>query len=120
MSGNSKKVALVTGAGRGIGKAAACVLAKAGMHVFLLSRTAAEIQNTQKQIEQSGGSAEAIVCDVADPSAVSKLFGRIREKSGLDVLINNAAVLHEAPFVSQKLEDWDRVMAVNVRGAFIC
>ncbi|MCB9254866.1 MAG: SDR family oxidoreductase [Bdellovibrionaceae bacterium] len=121
MSGNSKKVALVTGAGRGIGKAAACVLAKAGMHVFLLSRTVAEIENTQKQIEESGGSAEAVVCDVSDAAAVSKVFGKIEaEKARLDVLINNAAVLLEAPFVSQKLEDWDRVMAVNVRGAFIC
>ena len=118
MNGNSKKVALVTGAGRGIGKASACVLAKAGMHVFLLSRTVAEIENTQKQIEESGGSAEAVVCDVSDAAAVSKVFGKIEaEKARLDVLINNAGISMRALFKDVDLEVINKVMDINFFGA---
>ncbi|MCB0403968.1 MAG: SDR family oxidoreductase [Bdellovibrionales bacterium] len=121
MSVARHKVALVTGAGRGIGKATAVALAKAGLYVYLASRTESEILASEEQIVQSGGSAKAVPCDVADPEAVSALFSKIQqERGGADVLINNAAVLHEAPFVDQTLQDWDRLMAVNVRGAFVC
>ena len=107
--------ALVTGAGRGIGRAAAVALADAGAHVVLASRTRAELQALAAAIREAGGSAEPLVLDVADVAATQSA---IAGQSAFDVLVNNAGTNRPAPFLEVTLEDYDAIMALNVRAAF--
>ena len=107
--------ALVTGAGRGIGRAAAVALADAGAHVVLASRTRAELQALANAIREAGGSAEPLVLDVADVAATQSA---IAAQSAFDVLVNNAGTNRPAPFLEVTLEDYDAIMALNVRAAF--
>lgn len=107
--------ALVTGAGRGIGRAAAVALADAGAHVVLASRTRAELQALANAIREAGGSAEPLVLDVADVAATQSA---IAGQSAFDVLVNNAGTNRPAPFLEVTLEDYDAIMALNVRAAF--
>ena len=107
--------ALVTGAGRGIGRAAAVALADAGAHVVLASRTRAELQALADAIREAGGSAEPLVLDVADVAATQSA---IAGQSAFDVLVNNAGTNRPAPFLEVTLEDYDAIMALNVRAAF--
>src|SRR5690349_7189558 len=88
------QVALVTGSGRGLGRAYAIALAKAGATVALTARTESEIQTVQREIEQQGGHALAISVDVTNKNAVAKLVTTIEQKLGpIDLLVNNAGVL---------------------------
>jgi NAD(P)-dependent dehydrogenase (short-subunit alcohol dehydrogenase family) len=107
--------ALVTGAGRGIGRAAAVALADAGAHVVLAARTRAELQALADAIREAGGSAEPLVLDVANVAATQ---GAIAAQSAFDVLVNNAGTNRPAPFLEVTLEDYDAIMALNVRAAF--
>jgi NAD(P)-dependent dehydrogenase (short-subunit alcohol dehydrogenase family) len=107
--------ALVTGAGRGIGRAAAAALAEAGAHVVLASRTAAELEALAEAIRAAGGSAEPLVLDVADVAATR---AAIAAQPAFDVLINNAGTNRPAPFLEVALEDYDAIMDLNVRAAF--
>jgi NAD(P)-dependent dehydrogenase (short-subunit alcohol dehydrogenase family) len=109
------KRALVTGAGRGIGRAAAAALAEAGAHVVLVSRTAAELEEVAGAIRATGGSAEPLVLDVADVAATQTAIGA---EPAFDVLINNAGTNRPAPFLDVTLEDYDAVTDLNVRAAF--
>ena len=107
--------ALVTGAGRGIGRAAATALAEAGAHVVLASRTAAELEQVAEAIREAGGSAEPLVLDVADVAASQ---AAIAAEAPFDVLINNAGTNRPAPFLEVTLEDYDAITDLNVRAAF--
>jgi NAD(P)-dependent dehydrogenase (short-subunit alcohol dehydrogenase family) len=107
--------ALVTGAGRGIGRAAATALAEAGAHVVLASRTRAELQALADAIRQAGGSAEPLVMDVADVGATR---AAIAAQPAFDVLVNNAGTNRPAHFLEITLEDYDAVTDLNVRAAF--
>jgi NAD(P)-dependent dehydrogenase (short-subunit alcohol dehydrogenase family) len=107
--------ALVTGAGRGIGRAAAVALADAGAHVVLASRTRAELQALADAIREAGGSAEPLVLDVADVAATQSA---IAAQSPFHILVNNAGTNRPAPFLEVTLEDYDAIMALNVRAAF--
>jgi NAD(P)-dependent dehydrogenase (short-subunit alcohol dehydrogenase family) len=107
--------ALVTGAGRGIGRAAAAALADAGAHVVLASRTAAELEALAEAIRAAGGSAEPLVLDVADVAATR---AAIAAQLAFDVLVNNAGTNRPAPFLEVALEDYDAIMDLNVRAAF--
>jgi NAD(P)-dependent dehydrogenase (short-subunit alcohol dehydrogenase family) len=109
------KRALVTGAGRGIGLAAACALAEAGAHVTLAARTKAEIEDAAAAIRKRGGKADAVVLDVTDLHDVRTA---IAAREPFDVLVNNAGSNRPAPFVEVKAEDFDFVMDLNVRSAF--
>jgi NAD(P)-dependent dehydrogenase (short-subunit alcohol dehydrogenase family) len=107
--------ALVTGAGRGIGLAAASALADAGAHVTLAARTAREIGEAAEAIRGRGQSAEALALDVCDVDAVK---AAIAAHEPFDILVNNAGTNRPAPFVDVKVEDFDFVFALNVRAAY--
>lgn len=116
------KVALVTGSSRGIGRSCALALASAGAHVVLnyrVSETAAE--ETARAIEDLGGRALAVSADVSEPDQVDALFAELRKAFGrLDILVNNAGVIRDGLVGALDVEDWDRVMEVNLRGPFLC
>ncbi|MET0568730.1 MAG: SDR family NAD(P)-dependent oxidoreductase [Hyphomicrobiaceae bacterium] len=109
------KRSLVTGAGRGIGLAAATALADAGAHVVLAARTAGEIEDAAATIRAKGGSAEALVLDVTDLDAVRRA---VKTQAPFHVLFNNAGANRPQPFIAFKVEDFDYLMNLNVRAAF--
>jgi len=117
---SKKKVALVTGGAKGIGRAIARRLASHGMHVVIADMDTKAMKRTASQI---GASATAIVADVSDEKSVKAMIGRIRSELGrLDLLVNNAGIA--APFAGPieklTLRAWERVIATNLTGAFIC
>ncbi|MCK6553251.1 3-oxoacyl-[acyl-carrier-protein] reductase [Candidatus Binatia bacterium] len=116
------QVALVTGSSRGIGRAVALRLATAGAHVVvncLHNREAADA--TAAQIAAAGGSAEVIPFDVGDSDAVAASIEGLIERAGrCDILVNNAGFARDTLLLRMKEADWDRVMAVNLRGVFSC
>jgi 3-hydroxybutyrate dehydrogenase len=108
--------ALITGGGTGIGAAAANALFEAGAKVSLLGR---RMEPLEAVAERTGGS--AFQCDVTDPQAIERAFGEAREANGpIEMLIVNAGIAESAPFHKMKRESWDRIMAVNLTGAFDC
>jgi NAD(P)-dependent dehydrogenase (short-subunit alcohol dehydrogenase family) len=107
--------ALVTGAGRGIGRAAAAALAAAGAHVVLAARSLGEIEQIAGQIRDSGGSAEALTLDVVNLNATADAIAKHR---AFDILVNNAGANRPKPFVDVTPEDYDAVMDLNLRAAF--
>ena len=109
--------ALVTGAGRGIGLAAAAALAEAGAHVVLAARTGAEVAEAAEAIRAAGGSAEGAALDVSDLPAVR---AAVEERGPFHILVNNAGGARHAPFLEATEEQFDAVMALNVRAAFFC
>ncbi|HOB61612.1 MAG TPA: SDR family NAD(P)-dependent oxidoreductase [Candidatus Competibacteraceae bacterium] len=115
------QVALVTGGGRGIGAATAEALARKGAHAIVASRTESELAITVARLRSLGLSASTLVLDVADAIAVEMAFTRIGNEFGrLDILVNNAAILLSGPFADMAMSDWDRLMAINLRGAMLC
>ncbi|MDG4594339.1 MAG: SDR family NAD(P)-dependent oxidoreductase [Candidatus Contendobacter sp.] len=115
------QVAFITGGGRGIGAATAEALARKGARVIVASRTEAELRATVAQLRAAGLDAASITLDVADDAAVDAAFARIIAEQGrLDILVNNAAILLSGPFAEMAMTDWDRVLAVNLRGAVSC
>jgi NAD(P)-dependent dehydrogenase (short-subunit alcohol dehydrogenase family) len=107
--------ALVSGAGRGIGLAAASALADAGAHVTLAARTTKEIEDAAEAIRARGQSAQALTLDVRDVDAVR---AAIAGQEPFDILLNNAGTNRPAPFVDVKVEDFDLVFSLNVRAAY--
>ena len=115
------QVALITGGGRGIGAATAEALARKGAHVSVASRTRKELSVTVNQLRANGYSASSVVLDVTDETAVEAAFAQITADFGrLDILVNNAAILLSGSFADFAVNDWDRLMAVNLRGAMLC
>lgn len=116
-----QQIALITGGGRGIGAATAEALARKGAHVIVASRTEVELTATVARLGAAGLSASSLVLDVADDAAVDAAFDRIATEFGrLDILVNNAAILLSGAFAEIAMADWDRLMAVNLRGAVLC
>jgi NAD(P)-dependent dehydrogenase (short-subunit alcohol dehydrogenase family) len=109
------KRALVTGAGRGIGLAAASALADAGAHVTLAARTASEIEEAAEAIRARGQRADALTLDVTDIDAVRLALAA---RTPFQVLVNNAGMNRPAPLIDVKVEDFDAIMGLNVRAAF--
>jgi NAD(P)-dependent dehydrogenase (short-subunit alcohol dehydrogenase family) len=107
--------ALVTGAGRGIGLAAASALAEAGAHVTLAARTANEIEEAAQAIRERGHKAEPLVLDVRDVEAAQRT---IAAQAPFNILVNNAGTNKPAPFVDVRIEDFDFVFGLNVRAAY--
>jgi len=113
------QVAIVTGAGRGIGKAIAKQFAVLGIQVAVVSRTTLSSQKTSEEIRQSNGIAYAYSVDVADYHEVQSVSDRILSKLGkVDILVNNAGIIKDRLIVQMGPEYWDEVINVNLRGAF--
>jgi NAD(P)-dependent dehydrogenase (short-subunit alcohol dehydrogenase family) len=110
------RVALVTGAGRGIGRSVAVALGQAGAEVWLLARTASEINAAAAEIRAAGGEARAVACDVTDAVAVARAIAAIPV---LDVLVNNAGMNIPEPFVAVSEAHLDQVLDLNVRAMFL-
>jgi 3-oxoacyl-[acyl-carrier protein] reductase len=115
------QTALVTGAGRGIGRAIAKALASKGAQVFLAARTASQLESAAEEIRRSGAAAVPVPTDLSDERDIRSLFDRIGTEAGrLDILINNAGVGIYGPVVNFPSADFDTVMRVNTKAAFLC
>ena len=113
--------AVVTGGGQGIGAAVARALAAGGAAVVVAARSTERIEAIAAEIRRAGGKAWAVRCDVTDPASVRALAdAATRQLEAVDILINNAGVAHSAPLHKITLEDWNRVLAVNATGTFLC
>jgi 3-oxoacyl-[acyl-carrier protein] reductase len=115
------KVAIVTGAGRGIGRATALRFAEQGARVVVGDVDEKEARIVAAQIESQGGVARGVNLDVADPESVDSCVGQtVGEYGPVDVLVNNAGILRDARLVKMTGEDFDAVIDVNLRGVFNC
>jgi NAD(P)-dependent dehydrogenase (short-subunit alcohol dehydrogenase family) len=118
----SNHVALVTGAGRGIGAAISKQLADLGATVVLCARTQKTLDSVAATISEQGGKAEARACDVSDLSSVQRLAGEVEKAhSRLDILVNNAGIgAFAGPLHEMTPEAWEKVLNTNLRGVFYC
>ncbi len=116
---SDQRVAFVTGASRGIGRAVAERLANDGRHVVLCSRSAAPLNDLAGTIEANGGAASVCACDVGDRDALSgAIEGVIKERGRLDILVNNAGITRDGLALRMSDDDWDEVIRVNLTSAF--
>jgi NAD(P)-dependent dehydrogenase (short-subunit alcohol dehydrogenase family) len=117
----SGRVALVTGAGSGIGEASARLFAVEGAKVGVVSRTASEVQKLAREITKAGGEAISLVADVADALEMESAFKKLHRKwKRLDVIFANAGVNGVwAPITKLKIEEWDETIRINLRGTFL-
>jgi NAD(P)-dependent dehydrogenase (short-subunit alcohol dehydrogenase family) len=115
------QVVIVTGAGRGIGRAIAGAFAREGAAVVLAARSVPELDRVAREIEQAGGRALVVPTDARQEASVEALVRRaLAEWRQVDVLVNAAGVATFAPVTDSKLDDWDQTLAVNLRGAVLC
>jgi 3-oxoacyl-[acyl-carrier protein] reductase len=115
------RVAVVTGAGRGLGAAIATELGARGMTVVLVDRDERAAEEAAERLRAEGRAASARAADVSDPDQVAALFDRVAAEHGrIDVLVNNAGIGAVAPSEELSLEVWSRTLAVNLSGTFLC
>jgi len=116
---SEKRVAVITGASRGIGEMAAYRLAEQGRHVVLVGRKAETLEAVKSQVEADGGEATVMPCDMADCPAVTKLIEDVGEKFGrVDILVNNAGMTWDGLLLKMSDEQFDQVINLNLRSAF--
>src|ERR1044071_6826078 len=108
------KTALITGGGRGIGRAISLAFAREGIRIAVAARTAEQITQVAAEI---GNDSIALVCDVSDPQSVADMFSKLPE---IDILVNNAGIAESATFVNTTDELWHRHLAINLSGTFYC
>jgi len=116
----SGKVAIVTGASRGIGRGIALTLASRGAHVVAAAR-GDNAASTVDEIRRGGGSADVEPLEVTDPASVNAMVsGTLQRHGRVDILVNNAGIARDQLMVRMKRDDWDEVLATNLTGAFVC
>lgn len=118
------KVAIITGAGRGLGRAYALRFAEEGAKLLLPDISLERAEGTVKEIRAKGGEAVAIETDISDENATKKMAEKVMQQYGkVDILVNNAAIwygIDAKPWDAWTVEEWDRIFAVNVRGTWLC
>ena len=108
------KTALINGGGRGIGRAIALAFAREGIRIAVAARTAEQVEQVANEI---GNGAIALVCDVADPQSVARMFERVGD---VDILVNNAGIAESATVVNTTDELWHKHLSINLSGTFYC
>jgi 3-oxoacyl-[acyl-carrier protein] reductase len=117
---NEKRIALVTGASRGIGAAIALALAKQGRHVVAMARNAEKLEAVQQAIVDQGGSAQVLTCDVSDADALAKAIGGVfTEHKRFDILVNNAGITRDNLMLRMSNDEFDDVISTNLRSVFV-
>lgn len=111
------QVAVVTGAGRGIGRAVALELAAQGAKVVLVARSRDQLEKVAEEIKSGGGEASVVPTDVSDPEQVNQLA---KETGAIQILVNNAGVTRDTLLMRMKESDWDTVLNVNLKSAYLC
>jgi 3-oxoacyl-[acyl-carrier protein] reductase len=115
-----KRVAIVTGGSRGIGAAIVLKLAADGLHVVAIARNMDKLKAVADEAIAAGGSAEAVVCDIADSAQLAKVIDEIGDKHGrLDVLVNNAGITKDGLLLRMSDEDFDTVIETNLKSTFV-
>ena len=118
---NEAKVAIVTGAAGGIGEAAALAIARRGARVAMADLRADAAQDAARRLQAEGLSAEPVTVDIADPASVNAMVEGVLSRWGrIDILVNNAGIESSKPFLDIGLEDYERVMRINVTGTWLC
>ncbi|WP_263492094.1 3-ketoacyl-ACP reductase [Bacillus sp. RAR_GA_16] len=113
------KTALITGAARGIGRAAAIALAKEGVNIGLIARTEETLQNVTREIETEGVKASYAIADVSSNEEVTKAVAKLKDELGeIDILINNAGIAKFGGFMDLEIADWEKIIQVNLLGAY--
>lgn len=116
----SGRVAIVTGASQGIGRAIAVVLAGAGARVACIARNVDKLQQTAEAITSAGGTAEVFACDVTNSESVQRVVDEVVEKwEKLDIVVNNAGITRDTLIPRMEDADWDDVISTNLRGTFL-
>ena len=117
------RIALITGGGRGIGRAIAFAFAREGAQLTLAARTATQVEQVANEVNtETGVKTLPVVCDVSDPSSIQNLFAKVIESFGRgpDILVNNAGIAESAPFTKTDDDLWQRHIAINLSGSFYC
>ncbi|TMO42180.1 MULTISPECIES: glucose 1-dehydrogenase [unclassified Pseudoalteromonas] len=117
---SSKKIALVTGGGSGIGRSICLRLAKRNIHILVVDLNIDAANTVMQEINENGGSAQAFAVDVANHQQVAELFATIKKHYAIDILINNAGIAHIGNIENTTESDLDRLYNINVKGVYNC
>lgn len=113
------KTAIITGAGKGIGRATALALAKEGVHLGLMARTEADLQNVADEVKQAGVQAYIATADVASNEQVNQAVDQLKSDLGaIDILINNAGIAKFGGFLELEVAEWEQIIQVNLMGMY--
>ncbi|MBL4701030.1 MAG: 3-oxoacyl-[acyl-carrier-protein] reductase [Phycisphaeraceae bacterium] len=120
MSDTPTRIALITGASRGIGEASARLMARHGRHVVLVARGLDQLEKIAHEITQAGGKASVYKCDITDHTALAQLVEKVADDHGrLDILVNNAGITRDNLLLRMTDEEFDDVIACNLRSCFV-